>query len=214
MKPGVMTMIVVAAALAACQRSPQRGVTGVELAASEHPSMRLGADSLTDRQRCFIREFERHSLPGASCMIPCIRDGSGYGIGGGCWHVCYAYGSVVLPSIQHFQHCPVAGPGPVSPRPVVKCESASGKREVRVRFVDAATNAPLPSGMLLRPKSRTGFTQANSLGALSMSITDTLPVQFMGRATGYAPVADTISVEQNSVCDVLMRLTSARGHGF
>ena len=209
-----MTMLLIAAALAACQRSPQPGVMSGELGASGRASLRLGEDSLTDRQRCVIREFERDSLPGAVCMIPCIRDGSGYGIGGGCWHVCYAYRAVVMPSREHFQHCPDAGPAPVSPRPVITCKSAPGKRELRIRFVDAATNAPLRSGMLDRPRSRTGLAQADSLGALTISITDTLQVQYVGRARGYAYVMDTISVEQDSVCDVLMRLTSARGHGF
>lgn len=97
MKPRVMTMLLIGAA-AACQRSPQHGVTAGDLGALETPTLRLGEDSLTDRQRCVMREFERDSLPGAACMIPCIRDGSGYGIGGGCWHVCYAYPGVVMPS--------------------------------------------------------------------------------------------------------------------
>ena len=207
-------MLLIGATLAACQQSPQRGVIAGELRASEYPSLRLGEDSLTDRQRCFMREFERDSLPGAACMIPCIRDGSGYGIGGGCWHVCYSSKrGVGMPTPDRFEHCPGAGPEPVSPRPVVTCTLAPGKRELRVRFVNAATNAPLRSGML-HPSSRTGPVQADSLGTLSMSITDTLRVEYVGHALGYAYVMDTISVEPNSVCDVLMRLISARGHGF
>jgi hypothetical protein len=215
MKSRVMTMLLIVATMAACQRSAERGVSaGRELGSSEHPLSKLGVDSLTDRQRCFIREFERDSLPGAACMAPCIRDGSGYGIGGGCWHLCYAYTRVVIPRPERFAHCPDAGPEPVSPRPVVTCTSAPGKREIRVRFVDAATNAPIRSGMLLRPSSSGGLARADSLGAVSMPITGTVPIQYMGHARGFAYMVDTISVEQNSVCDVLVRLTSARGHGF
>jgi hypothetical protein len=214
MKPRVMAMFLIGAALSACQQSQRRAVVAVDIEASQHPASLIGDDSLTDRQRCFMREFQRDSLPGAACMIACIRDGSGYGIGGGCWHVCYASRRIVMPTRERFEHCPAPGPAPVSPRPVVTCTSASGKRELRIRFVDAATNSPLRSAMLLRPSSRMGIAQADSLGVLSMSITGTLPVQYVGRARGYAYVVDTVSVESNSVCDVLMRLSSARGHGF
>jgi len=119
-----------------------------------------------------------------------------------------------MPAPDRFAHCPAAGPLPESPRPVVTCGSLSGKRELRVRFVDAATNAPLTSGMLLRRDSKTGIVEADSLGALTISNIDTFPVQYLARARGYAPVADTVSVEPNSICNVLLRLKSARGYGF
>ena len=202
-------LLLMGVALAACQRSSQRSVLAADSRRSRAPS----GDSLTVRQRCFISEFERDSLPGAACMTQCIRDGSGYGIGGGCWHLCYAYTGIPIPAHARFEHCPSAGPGPVSPRPMLSCASAHGKRELRIRFVDALTNAPLAGAMLLRPRSRAG-AQADSLGALDIAVADSTPLEYVGWARGHAHAVDTIALQQNSVCDVVMRLTPARGHGF
>lgn len=172
------------------------------------------ADSLTPRQRCVIGIFEKKQLPGAACMIECIKEGSGVDIGGGCWHICYAYTAVPMPNPARFDHCPDAGPMPVSPRPVVKCSAAPGRREVRVRLVDATSSRPLRGGMIFRPDHRTVVVNADSLGLVTMSVDDTLPMRVYGRVSGYAYAMDTIVVRENEFCDVLMRLVSARGHGF
>src|SRR5688572_6317905 len=170
----------------------------------------LDADSLTPRQRCAIDIFEKERLPGAACMIECIRDGSGVDIGGGCWHLCYAYTGVPIPTWGRFDRCPAAGPMPTSPKPVVTCSAAPGKREVRVRLVDAMSSQPLRGGMV----DHRGLIQADSLGTVRVTVDDDLPVRLAGRAPGYAYAADSIVVREGASCDVLMRLARARGHGF
>ena len=105
-----------------------------------------------------------------------------------------------------------AGPEPVYLRPVVSCTSAPGQRSLRVRFIDAASELPLRSGRLFI--SQTGPVKVDSLGEATIALTDTALVHLLGRSDGYIYVIDTISVAQNNVCDVLLRMATSRGHGF
>lgn len=202
-------------AVVACQRAAERSATPARSSpAVVQSSAPLGADSLTSRQRCVIAEFERHDLPGRACMIKCIKDGSGYNIGGGCWHMCYAYTGVPMPRPERFDHCPDAGPEPVSPSPIVSCEAADARRELRVRFVDAVTGAPLAAGMIFEPRSPRGIHVADSLGVVIVPLGDVSRIRLIGQARGYSYAMDSITVATNTVCSVLLRLVSARGHGF
>jgi hypothetical protein len=202
-------------AVVACQRTAERSATPAPSSpALVQSPVPVGTDSLTPRQACVIAEFERNDLPGRACMIQCIKDGSGYDIGGGCWHLCYAYTGVPMPRPERFDHCPDAGPEPVSPSPIVSCEAADARRELRVRFVDAVTGAPLAAGMILEPRSPSGIHVADSLGMSIVPVGDDSRIRLIGRARGYAYVMDSITVPTNTVCNVLLRLVSARGHGF
>jgi len=202
-------------AVVACQRAAERGSVAMQAAPAATLSAALaGTDSLTSRQQCFIAEFERGNIPGRECMIRCIQDGSGYGIVGGCWHICYAYTGVTMPRPGRFDHCPAPGPEPVSPSPIVACRAADGRRELRVRFVDAATGSPLAAGMLFAPDLPSGSHKADSLGNVIVPVEGDSRIRLSGEARGYSYVIDSISVAESTVCDVLLRLVSVRGHGF
>lgn len=207
--------IALLSALVACQRTAVGSTTPARSSpAVVQDAPPLGTDSLTPRQRCVIAEFERNDLPGRACMVECIKDGSGYNIGGGCWHICYAYTNVPMPRPGRFDHCPDAGPEPVSPPPIVSCKDADARRELRVRFVDAVTGAPLASGRILEPHSPSGSHLADSLGVAVVPVEVAKRIRLIGQARGYAYVMDSITVASNTVCDVLLRLVSVRGHGF
>jgi len=208
-------VIALLSAVVACQRTTERSADHPRSGpAVVHTSASLGTDSLTPRQQCVIAEFERGDLPGRACMVECIKDGSGYGIGGGCWHVCYAYTGVPMPRPERFDHCPDSGPEPVSPSPIVACKASDARRELRVRFVDAATGAPLAAGMLFEPRSPRGVHIADSLGLAVVPVEGASRIRLIGQARGYSYVMDSVTVAESTVCDVLLRLVSARGHGF
>ena len=51
---------------------------------------------LTTYERCALRAFAARCTPDDACMIRCLTSGQGRNIGGGCWHVCYAYTGVPM----------------------------------------------------------------------------------------------------------------------
>ena len=51
---------------------------------------------LTTYERCALRAFAARCTRGDECMVRCFASGDGRNIGGGCWHVCYAYTGVPM----------------------------------------------------------------------------------------------------------------------
>jgi hypothetical protein len=51
---------------------------------------------LTTYERCALRAFAARCTPDDSCMIRFLASGDCRTIGGGCWHVCYAYTGVPM----------------------------------------------------------------------------------------------------------------------
>lgn len=69
------------------------------LAAAAQPSCQAIARPtvrLTRYERCALRAFARRCHPDDGCMIKCLATGDARTIGGGCWHVCYAYTGVPM----------------------------------------------------------------------------------------------------------------------
>ena len=51
---------------------------------------------LTTYERCALRAFAARCTSEDSCMIRCLASGVGRNVGGGCWHLCYAYTGVAM----------------------------------------------------------------------------------------------------------------------
>jgi hypothetical protein len=52
--------------------------------------------ALTPYERCALRAYAARCAPADSCVIRCLASGNARNIGGGCWHVCYAYTDVPM----------------------------------------------------------------------------------------------------------------------
>ena len=66
------------------------------VAAPACAAMAVPTVELTTYERCALRAFAARCNRDDGCMVRCFASGDGRHIGGGCWHVCYAYTGVPM----------------------------------------------------------------------------------------------------------------------
>lgn len=50
-----------------------------------------GQREYSEEERCLFSLLENRCAPGDQCLLDCFASGAGDGVGGGCWHICFAY---------------------------------------------------------------------------------------------------------------------------
>jgi len=97
-------------------------------------------EGLSPRAVCYVNALREAGDPGANCMAGCIRQRAGVNIGGGCWHLCYAY-QRPMPDSSIYANCPkqVIKRGPP---PAASCRA--GEPTIRGTIVDATSEKPVP----------------------------------------------------------------------
>lgn len=167
----------------------------------------------TPRQRCYVRAFEENDLPGRDCMVPCIMESRGAGIGGGCWHICYSYDGPPQPPGSHFSACPAGEPPPARRPPAVQCDTGAGRRALAISLVSAAGGTPVVEAVV-----RVGSTDEglNPDGSGRVLVDDPPEGMFsIGVvAANHFSVGASLIVPEGNRCDVRVELVSSRGYGF
>ena len=203
-------------------------ITGLAVT-SGHAQTPVPSDTgLSARVRCHIAALTAAKDPQVSCMMECIRKRHGVNIGGGCWHVCYAYRHP-LPDQSIFKSCPPdpgLEPGPV---PQVRCEPISGPSFVRGQVWDDSTGRPLRNAIVFlgAPRARGDTTAEFRDFARSTRVTTdsaglfefkgVSPGSFRLRVRGWGHLqstVDTLVVEPQRSCTVIARLRTYLNEGF
>ena len=199
------------------------GASGARAQQSESPDT-----GLSDRARCHIAALTAANDPQVACMTECIRTRRGVHIGGGCWHVCYAY-RFPLPPTTIFSSCP---PDPASvpgPTPEVTCEPRSGASTVEGRIWDDSTGRPFRGGLAFlgpprapgddsdpfRDYAATTRVEADSTGAFV--IRSVKPGRYRLRVGAWGRLQstiDTLVVGAHQRCAVSARLRKYFMEGF
>ena len=184
--------------------------------------------ALSPRARCHIAALTAARDPQVSCMTQCIRTRQGVNIGGGCWHVCYAY-RYPLPPESIFKSCPSDPGAEPGPKPVVRCEPTSGPSVVQGQVWDDSTRQPLRHAVLfLGPPRARGDTSDpfRDFAATTRVTTDTTGVfafktvtpgifRLRVRAREHLEsTVDTLIVEPRRRCTVIARLRTYVDEGF
>ncbi len=73
-----------------CRGARHPAPSARDTARAEAASLRDSV-ALTPYERCALRAYQERNDRGDDCMIRCLARGAGRNIGGGCWHICYAY---------------------------------------------------------------------------------------------------------------------------
>ncbi|RNC84690.1 MAG: hypothetical protein ED557_06840 [Balneola sp.] len=60
---------------------------------------------LSDIEVCAIRAYYERGLEGDKCMVDCILNGKGKNVGGGCPHICFAYGRFEFEELPELTKC-------------------------------------------------------------------------------------------------------------
>lgn len=55
------------------------------------------AVELMPDEQCAVEVFRARGLEGDECMADCIESGEGRSVGGGCYHLCFAYSDLEWP---------------------------------------------------------------------------------------------------------------------
>ena len=79
----VVLAIVLILALASCK--PDSGVRYNPLW-KDSPKVELSSE-----EQCLVDLHRERGLEGDKCIADCLEHGGGENVGGGCWHVCFAY---------------------------------------------------------------------------------------------------------------------------
>ncbi len=138
----------------------------------------LGAQSRepSRRAQCYLAALRAAGDPQTDCMEECIRTRAGVRIGGGCWHVCYAY-RFPLPRSSLFKRCPESPTSGARPASIVACSDSSGS-SVRGVVIDESTRRPVVGARAILRKRRdsrsleTPFAQtsSDSSGAFAFTV--------------------------------------------
>jgi hypothetical protein len=182
----------------------------LETEASELDSMLAAA---TPRQGCYVQVFEENDLDGRACMVPCILEGRGAMIGGGCWHICYAYTELQLPSSTDFNRCPAPDPPPPFVPPAVSCTADPAGRALRIALVDADTDRPISTARIAVESLDERLITDDS-GQAQVADPPTGPFEVYTFAARYFSQPASLIVPEQSRCNVIFKLVTTRGHGF
>jgi len=92
---GGALIIAIAGALAwaTAQSRPERGPVNAGLRVPGDTCEYSIPDSiiLTPQERCFIDVHTKRCTSDDQCIVTCLASGTARDIGGGCWHMCFAY---------------------------------------------------------------------------------------------------------------------------
>lgn len=161
-------VLAIAALIGAACRSKPTPTTVVHADASQ--GCVVAADTLaaaSPRVQCFVRAFQRRCDEGRQCMTRCAISAAGAGIGGGCWHLCYAYTGRELPNDPEFDRCPAFVPPPIPPEIPHHwtCDSAAtGTRRLTGTILRDSTAEPIRFALLMPETSARVETQVDSAG--------------------------------------------------
>ena len=189
------------------------GASRDELAESESPGLASSWASATPRQRCYVQVFEEYDLDGRACMVPCILEGRGAMIGGGCWHICYSRTELYQPSSTTFSGCPPPEPTPPPAPPSIVCSRDPAGRVLRIALVDAAANGPITAAQItVAPLDERLVTDETGQAQVLDPPTGRLEIYVFARR--YFSHSASLIVPGLSRCDVRFELATTRGHGF
>lgn len=184
-----------------------------QLPESEESQLVVARAVATPRQRCYVQVFEERDLNGRACMVPCILGGRGAMIGGGCWHICYAYTDQQLPNSSEFNSCPAPEPRPPSPPPSVVCTTDPADRALRIVVVDAHSERPIPTARIAIGSLEERLI-TDGVGQAQVVDPPTGPLEIHVFATQHFSHSASLIVPEQSRCEVSFELVTTRGHGF
>lgn len=184
-----------------------------QLAESEASRLASAWAAATPRQRCYVQVFEENDLDGRACMVPCILEGRGAMIGGGCWHICYSRTGHRQPSSTNFTGCPPPEPRPPSAPPSIICSRNPAGRVLRIGLVDADAKRPISAAQIgVGPVDERLVTDDTGQAQMVDPPPSLLEIHVL--ALEYFTHSASLIVPEESGCDVTFELTTTRGHGF
>jgi hypothetical protein len=201
----VLAMLGAAPAFA---QAPADSTSGCEVSP---PTM----ERLSPRAQCYIRTYQRRCTPSGACMIRCIAEGTGQYIGGGCWHVCFAYGQLPWEEPSALRQCPAPGPGPQSPAPSLTCERGETvSPTLEVVVLADFDGAPIP-GATVSVSTLPGSLQTDSLGRARIEPLPDGSSLIWVRARGFQfGGASPVGVTAGRRCQLIVRLAYHWDGGF
>jgi hypothetical protein len=210
-----LTVLLVAVS-AACAQQPAviaEDTSPDDLLQSEAPGLDSTWAAATPRQRCYVQVFEENDFDGRACMVPCILEGRGAMIGGGCWHICYSRADRRQPTSSDFSSCPAPEPPPPFVPPSVVCTADSPGRALRIALVDADTDRPISTARIAVESLDERLITDDS-GEAQVVDPPTGPFEIYAFAARYLSQRASLIVPEQSQCNVIFKLMTTRGHGF
>jgi len=176
--------------------------------------------SASPRARCYVRVFQTQWASGSSCMTSCILGGLGRNIGGGCWHICYAYSGYRMPPQRLFAACPPrAEPTPESLPYKITCQVTPGAAaRLAGTVIDSAGRAVAAQVAVL------GATPADTVGGLVTHASSSGDFEFFDVPPGdhLVQVRSMVGTRQvgpytaraGEICKLEVRLRPATDEGY
>ena len=161
-------------------------------------------DSLTERGRCWIRALGQRCTRNNACMVQCIASGQGRGVGGGCWHTCFAYRGLWIDSVGGLESCPEPEPLPAPPPPEVTCSpTPAGVATITAEVIG------MPADTVLRIAAM-AVEGGSQVYGTKLELTGVAPGEVVldFRSLFYLPRRDTVSLGAGMHCHLRVALLS------
>ena len=175
---------------------------------------------LSPRAQCYITTFQRRCNASSACMVRCISKGAGQSIGGGCWHICFAYTGLPWEEPRSLRQCPTSTPAPQPPAPTVSCQDSAPRSTLEIYVVADSGGAPVSGAAValltpLNPIVRKLDFETDSAGQALIGTVPPGHYDAYVRAIGYQN-SDVfgVTLAEESRCRVVVRLARFWDGGF